>query len=80
MNNWKMLHALQDDDDKSITGVWKLEKRDFKLVIWKIKSRWWVPYWRKIKEKTKKSTLSVWKIMTKKWRQNTSLINTYQKN
>ena len=38
-----MLYALQDDDDdKSINGVWKLEKRDSKLVIWEIKSWWWV--------------------------------------
>ena len=41
-----MLYALQDDDDdKSITGVWKLEKRDSKLVIQEIKSRRWVLRW-----------------------------------
>ena len=36
MNKWKMLYASQDDDDKSITEVWKLEKKDSKLVIWEI--------------------------------------------
>ncbi len=40
-----MLYASQDDDDKLITGVCKLEKRDSKLEIREIKSRWWVLRW-----------------------------------
>ena len=34
-----MLYASQDDDDKLITVVCKLEKRDSKLEIREIKSR-----------------------------------------